>query len=438
MDSKTRSKTAVKKVRDTRVRGQIKPGVRQALWSKTAGRCTLCNRRVLGDGRTFVHSVGAAEMAHIQGATATAGSPRGLDGQACPGDDSSALGSADLESEENLLLCCHDCHRIIDDADHVALFTVEKLRELKAAHEHRIERVTSHGLLTRTAVLRLGSSVRQSPSRASQHEVAEALFARNYLGLVESQWSGDFTCWLDGDETDPTYWLAAQTKIDRALRVIDQAVEQGDVSHISVFAIAPVPVLVMLGSRLDDKVEAQLWEKQRGAGWGWRNDEAPVDFVFSSERHAAHVLSADGEAAHVTDVVLVCSVTAEVNPDRFPAALETVPRLVLRPDGLSPSPMLLGNEKTLSNYGSAFRDMLAEAERLYPRAERWHLVAAVPTTVAVESGRAFMREVQPPVHLYQRTAEQVYVDVLTVNRPAAGDGGQLSVGPSALAAGDRS
>lgn len=408
MDSMTRRKPAVGQVRDTHVRGQIKPTVRQALWAKTAGRCTLCNRRVLGGQRTFLHSVGAAEMAHIKGATSTVGSPRGLDELPSPPAPSDGLEAAsdDLESEENLLLCCHDCHRIIDDADHISIFTVEKLRELKAAQERRVEMATSDGLLTRTAVVRLGSSVRGSTSRASRHEVAETLFANDYLGLVESQYSGDFTCWIDGDETDPGYWASARAKIDRTLGVVRQAVEQGDVSHVSVFAIAPVPILVMLGSYLDDKVETRLWEKQRGTGWGWQDAKHPVAFKHETAVDALET---------ATDVVLVCSVSAEVNPDRFPSALQTVPRLVLRPDGVSPSPMLLGNEKTLSNYASAFRDMLAEAERLYPRAERWHLFAAVPTTVAVESGQAFMREVQPPVHLYQRTAEQVYVDVLTIN-----------------------
>lgn len=420
-------KKKVEKVRDTQVRGPVKAGVRYALWAKTAGRCTLCNRRVLGGSRTYMHSVGAAEMAHIKGATATAGSPRGLDDQSIV-DAGAGSVAEDLESEENLLLCCHDCHRIIDDADHIEIFTVAKLRDLKAAQERRVEMVTADGLLIRTAVLRLGSSVRGSTSRASRHEVAETLFAHNYLGLVESQNSGDFTCWVDGYETDPSYWPSARTKIDRTLQRLAQAVEEDEVSHISVFAITPVPVLVLLGSRLDDKVETRLWAKQRGSGWGWQDDEAPTRFAFE---HEAGAVTAEAAA----DVVLMCSVSAEVNPDRFPPSLQTAPRLVLRPDGATPSPTLLGNEKSLTNYAAAFRNMLAEAEGLYPHAERWHLVAAVPTTVAVESGRAFMREVQPPVHVYQRTPDQVYVDVLTINNVGGGPSTQ-STAHSKTDAGD--
>jgi hypothetical protein len=92
-------------VRSTEVRAaSIKPRVRIALWAKTAGGCTLCNRRVLNDTRSYWHTVAAAERAHNLGATRTAGSPRGLE----------ELDRA-IDLEDNLLLCCHDCHRMIDD-----------------------------------------------------------------------------------------------------------------------------------------------------------------------------------------------------------------------------------------------------------------------------------------------------------------------------------
>jgi hypothetical protein len=116
-------------VRDTEVRGHVKERVRYALWGKSAGRCTLCNQRLLGEDLTYWRFINAAEVAHIRGATATAGSPRGLvEGES---DD------LDREAEENLLLCCHACHKLIDDKDYVEHFTAAKLREIKAAHEKR-------------------------------------------------------------------------------------------------------------------------------------------------------------------------------------------------------------------------------------------------------------------------------------------------------------
>lgn len=390
------------RARDTAARrGSIKDSVRNALWGRTAGRCTVCNRRVLNDDRTFWHSIASAEMAHIIGATATPGSPRGQE---------QASGTTDLESEENLLLCCHDCHRMIDHVDHVAYFTPAKLRALKAAHEQRVEMATSEGILTRTAVLRVGSFVRGSWAVASRREVADALFRNSYLGLVESHWSGQFTCELQGQAIDPGYWLGVRNQLKRSLDTVGQAVAQGDVEHVSIFAIAPVPALVLLGSLLDDKVETRIWQKHRDAGWDWLNTGEPTTFAFAQ---APPSTSYRDNASR--DVVLICSLSADVNPERLPEHLRRAPRFVLRPEGVTPSPTLFSHEKSLANFGAAFRDMLAAAEKAHPTATRWHLVAAAPVAASIEAGRAFMRKVQPPVEVYERTPSQNYERALTVN-----------------------
>jgi len=393
--STTRDTTRL--ARDSQERGTIRPAVRYALWGKSAGRCTLCNRRVLNEAKTFWHSIAAAEMGHIIGATTTEGSPRGLQ---------ELDREIDLEAEDNLLLCCHDCHRMIDDADHVEYFTPAKLRALKSAHEDRIELATSEGVLTRTAVIRVGSDVRGSYSIASRREVAETLFANNYLGLVESRRSGQFDCNLVGEATDEAYWAMARSQLDRTLGQVSQAVAQEEIGHISVFAIAPIPALVLLGARLDDKVETRLWQKHRDVGWSWPGDGDP-DITFS--------FTAEAVTEEAEEVVLVCSLSAEADQARIPVNLRGAPRLTLRPDNQAASPTLMTTEKSLKNFGIAFRDMLAAAEMSFPGARRWHLIAATPLAASVEAGRAFMREVHPPVDVYQRTAAGTYQAVVTVN-----------------------
>jgi hypothetical protein len=121
---------------------------------------------VLSDGRISWHSVAAAEMAHILGASNTKGSPRGRE---------ELDRTVDLEAEDNLLLCCHDCHLMIEDEDHIALFSPTKLRELKRAHEDRIELATSDGILIRTAAIRVGSDIHGGYAVASCREVADTL-----------------------------------------------------------------------------------------------------------------------------------------------------------------------------------------------------------------------------------------------------------------------
>lgn len=398
--------------RNTEVRGHIKDTVRFALWGKSAGRCVLCNQRLLAEGQTFLHSINAAEVAHIRGATATPGSPRGI----VEGESN----ELDREAEENLLLLCHTCHKVIDDKAHVEFFTAPKLRELKARHELRVERATEEGGLTRTAVLRVGAIVRDSFAIASRREVANTLISHNYLGLVDSQRSGQFTCELAGKATDEEYWLAARTAIRRTLSTIQQAVADEEVAHISVFAIAPIPALVLLGAELDDKVDTRLWQKDRDAGWAYPSKGDPVDFTIES-------IDSAGQACAATDVVLICSLSAEVNIDRLPVELENVPVLTIRPDGIEATPSVLEHEDTLPAFRRAFRRMLATAEKKHPNATRWHLVGAMPVAAAIESGRAFMRDAQPPVDVYQRTEHDTYEAVLTINQTGR-DTSALTIG----------
>jgi hypothetical protein len=385
------------KARNTHVvRENIPERVRIALWARTAGRCTICNRRLLGDGRTFFHSVTAAELAHNVGATDASGSPRS--GAATP--------ELDRESEENLLLACHDCHRLIDDKDHIHFFPQEKLRDLKRVHEQRIEMATANGGLTRTAVIRVGSNVRGAFSIASRREVAETLFALDFLGLVESQWNGDFTCEIGGNAGGKGFWAAGEQQIDDTLTKVKQAVRQGDVEHISVFPFAPIPLLVYLGSELDDKTTTRIFQKHRGphAGWSWIADDEPIEFVTEA-------VSGDRDA---TEVVLTCEVSSPVEPANLPTELASLPRHVLRPLGITPSPVLITAEQSLANFANTWRTMLAEVETMHPHARHWHLVASIPLSVAVEVGRAFMRNSQPPVTVYERT-DTGYEAALKVN-----------------------
>jgi hypothetical protein len=383
--------------RDTHVsRDRIKDSVRLALWARTAGRCTICNRRLLGDTRTFLHSATAAELAHNIGAT---------DGDTSPRTEA-VTPDTDRESEENLLLVCHDCHRIIDHRDHVQLFSPTKLHELKRAHEQRIEMATAHGGLTRTAVIRVGANIRGAYSIASQREVAETLFALNYLGLVESQWSGDFTCRISGNAGGKGFWSGGEQQVDDTLLRVKQAIEQGDVEHISIFPFAPIPLLVYLGSQLDDKTTTRIFQKHRGqyAGWSWADQNDPVEFTTE----------AIGRDKTATDVILACGISSPVNPANLPADLRDLPRYVFHPAGHTPSPVLITSEQTLTNFASAWRTLLADVEAAHPGAKRWHLVASVPLAVAVELGRAFMRDSQPPVTVYE-LANAGYMAVLDVN-----------------------
>ncbi len=384
-----------KQVRNTSVkRGDIKDTVRLGVWARAAGCCVMCSTTLLGS-RTYLHSVLVGELAHNVGATATAGSPRGL-----------AEDIADREAEENLLLLCHACHRLIDDEDHAPYFTTERLRALKKKHEDRVRVAATSGGMRRTAALRVGGLVRGATALASQRQTADALLADGYLGLVDSRWQGDFLCNIAGDPSRSTYWRAAQEEIDATLGLVEQSVASGEVEHLSIFAIAPIPLLVHLGSRLDDKTDTRLYQKHRDGDQGWRWDATAPIQDFST--------SATIGSTAATAVVLAASLTAEVQKANLPDALQGLPYFEIRPEADRFGPSLFSHPNTLRNFADRWRTLLAEVEKTCPGATRWHLVAAAPLTAAIEMGRAFMRGAQPPTEVYERQ-NGTYTPVIQVN-----------------------
>jgi 5-methylcytosine-specific restriction endonuclease McrA len=386
---------ASKKVRDTSVkRENIKGPVRLALWARAAGCCVLCSATLLGS-RSYLHSVPIGELAHNIGATATEGSPRGL-----------AEEIEDRETEENLLLLCHACHRLIDDEDHVPYFTPDRLRTLKKRHEDRVRVAATSGGMRRTAALRVGGLVRGVTALASPRQTADALLTDGYLGHVDSRWQGDFLCRIGGDPSRSTYWRAAQEEIDATLGLVEQSVASGEVEHLSIFAIAPIPLLVYLGSRLDDKTDTRLYQKHRDGDQGWRWDSTAEVHDFTT--NSALGAPAGGE------VVLAASLTAEVQRGKLPYALQGLPYFEIRPVADRFGPGLFSHPGTLRNFADRWRLLLAEVEGTCRSATRWHLVAAAPVTPAIEMGRAFMRGAQPPTEVYQRQND-TYLPVVQVN-----------------------
>jgi 5-methylcytosine-specific restriction endonuclease McrA len=386
---------AQKKVRDTSVkRGDIKPSVRLAVWARAAGCCVMCSTSLLGHSH-FLHTVLVGELAHNVGAKATPGSARGLDADI-----------ADREAEENLLLVCHSCHRLIDDEDHVPYFTIDRLRAMKKAHEDRVRMAATSGGLRRTAVIRVGGLVRGATAFASHRQTADALLADGYLGLADGRWQGDFPCRIPGDPSRPSYWHAAKDEIDHTLRLVEQAVASGNVDHLSVFAIAPVPLLVYLGFGLEDKTDTRLYQKNRDGDQGWRWDESAPVYDFTTTRSTG--------STPVKEVVLAASLTAEVQRTSLPASLQGLPYFEIRPEGDRFGPGLFSHPATLRNFADRWRGLLAEVEAACPGATKWHLVAAAPLTPAIEMGRAFMREAQPPIDVYERQ-NGTYTPVVQVN-----------------------
>lgn len=375
--------------RDTKVRRkEIGETTRIRIWAKAAGRCVLCATYLLDGADTFWHAIPVGQIAHIVGASSGETAPRGK----------SDLSATERSFEENLLLLCYHCHKRIDDTRYRDKYTVELLTQKKQLHERRVREVTDFAVLRPTSVVTMSADIRGTAAPVSLSQVAEALRLEGYTGMGNDTRNGAFTVELPGNANDGWVWDAHRAEIDRLAARISEAVTAGDIESISVFALAPIPSLVYLGSKLDDKTDTILFRRRRVddvTAWVWEDGTQATAFDIT-------VRASPSPANEATVIV---ALTSPIKESRLPEGLGSLPRVTISPTGQNPHPDLISTRAALDEFARAWREALARVENDLPDANTVHLVASVPAPAAVAMGRYRMRTAQPKMVVYQLNDE---------------------------------
>lgn len=366
----------------------IDPDERLALYVRAGGRCAFCNTYLMEHEFTAVN-VHTGEMAHIVGRAKSKKSARGL----------STLPIEKRNLAANLILACPNDHTMIDKKTGQEIWTVEDLVALKRRHEDRIHYLTGLGEDAETVVVRAIGAIRGNSSvevgttrvRAAVHDAHR--YPRYELG-VRSESDIEIDLRTLPDEGSEEYWATARSYIERTAAQIAAGVEGNHVRHLSVFAFARIPVLVMLGHHLDDKIPIDLYEHHLDdLGWRWASNEKPVAFEF--ERVA-------GEAS-AEDVTLMCSMSGTVARDELPAEITDATTIYeLRPIDTQPGRDLIRVPETLAAFSATYRAFLASIEKMHPNASVLNVLGALPLIASIELGRRRTRDVHPPLRVWDR------------------------------------
>ncbi len=359
------------------------------VWAKAGGRCAICQKYLLVNALTGEPGF-AGELAHIVGWNTSVGSPRGL------GADMSV---SERQKAHNLILLCRNDHSDIDRDGAATDIEIEHLRRLKADHETWIERITSVGTGRTTVPLIVvgtvhGATVELTLQTAAvaalRNEARFANFSRSYghAGLEI-----DLTKLAGEREGSLRYWEDAKALINEVIDgPLTDGVRRGEIRHVSLLAFARTPLLVCLGSRLDDAYEVAVFQRRRDSqSWEWAEGPA-IAFAIT-----------EPPATDAGEAVLVLNVTGTIQPGELPADLAAFPRFMIDPVSVMPFPDLVSTRQTLLNFEAAVRELLARVEAGHKGIRRLHVMAALPISGAVALGRARDATVHPALLVYHRS-----------------------------------
>lgn len=350
--------------------------VKIRLWGKTAGRCQYdgCNQPLWIDSLTQ-SEFNSAYIAHI-----IADKPTGPRGD--------AVLSEHLKADiTNLMLLCDVHHRRIDIAD-VDGHPVEFLRSMKERHEQRIELVSALGPEKQSHVVMYGANIGVHSAPLSMSKAASAILPERYpadsrpiaLGMVNSALQ----------DRDTAYWQAESAQLRSQISLqVKPRLAQGDVHHLSVFALAPQPLLMLLGHLLCDIPTAEVYQLHREPpDWCWQPD--PKDFEYQIVEPAV----ATGPPA------LVFSLSATVNHDRILAVLPGAS--IWKMSSPVPNNDFLKGRRQARQFRESVRFLLDRIKATHGEAATIHIFPAMPVALAVDFGRIIMPKADLKMQVYDQ------------------------------------
>lgn len=358
---------------------RIPQKVQSALWARAGGRCQYrgCNRSLVGDLEAGREDGTFGFIAHIV-ADAPDG-PRGC----------SIRSPLLAKSLENLMLMCGKHHKEIDvdgPEDHPEALLLEMKRE----HELRIELVTGVDQDRASHVVRFGARIGQHEALVSTRDLFLAMLPHNHPAGGRTIDLDIVGCAYRDDEAD--YYRYQRDNLRRQYEAqVRGRIERQEIRHVSVFALAPQPLLIELGRLIGDILPARVMQRHREpATWAWQEDAPPLVF---------QVGEGDGSRAGPIALKIGLSATLTDEPVTQVLGSDAVIWSITAPE---PHNDILRNATDQARFRSTVRRLLDRIKAVHGDGREIHLFPAMPASLAVELGRVWMPKADLPLVLYDR------------------------------------
>lgn len=372
-------------------RSSVPQKVQSALWARAAGRCQYrgCNTDLVGDLIAGRQDGIFGFIAHI--VADVEGGPRG-----------DPVRSPQLACNlGNLMLMCARHHKLID-LDAVAEHPESVLLAMKAEHEARIALVASIDEERASHVIRFGASIGDNEALVSTQAIFTAMPPERHPASSQTLDIEMIGCAFRDDE--PAYWAIQRENLKRQFEAkVRGRVERQEIRHLSVFALAPQPLLIELGRLLCDIVPARVHQRHREpASWSWAPDGPAMTFrVTAPERQRSG------------QVALKLGVSATIVDARLEAVLgcDTAIWSLCADD---PHNDILRRPEDQSKFRQDLRRLYNRIKVQHGEGTLLHVFPALPASLAVEVGRVWMPKSDMPLRLYDNHRSHGFIPTFDI------------------------
>lgn len=346
------------------------------IWVRSAGRCQFCNCPLLGDLMSGNEDGKFGFVAHI-----VADAPDGPRGDPVRSPHG-------VNEVSNVMLLCSKHHKLID-VDEVDNYPEARLLEMKAAHEKRISDLTAMQDDRASHALCIGANIGSHESPVSFSRIRAAMLPERYPAdgrAIQIETRGSAI-----QDTDPEFWATEAISLRRQFKEkVRDRIQQREIEHLSVFGLAPQPLLIELGRLLCDITPADVHQLHREPqGWRWAENGDPIDF------RVRRPTAANGPPA------LILGLSASIVDERVTSVLGSY-AAIWSITAEKPHNDIMRRKGDLRRFRELIRSMLNEIKSAHGEAATIAVFPALPVSAAIEVGRVWMPKADLPLLIYDQ------------------------------------
>ncbi len=356
--------------------------VKITVWARAAGRCEYagCNQLLIGDAVSGARHANKAYIGHI--VADSADGPRG-----------DPIQPPRLARDpDNLMLVC-DVHHRVFDREMVAEHSVEVLRAMKQRHEERVRIVTAIDEDKGSHVIRYAARIGANEAPIAKEAVSLAMLPERYP--VDGGWIDLDLATLDLNDDEPEFWATHVKNLRRGFEEkVRGRMERQDIKRLSVFALAPMPLLIELGRQISDIATAEVRQLLRDPkGWKWDQTATPVP------------ISLQRPQSQSPTVALKLEISAAIADERLTTVLgEEISIWSIKAQG--PHNDIFRTPQDIATLAKTFRTGLDEIKIVHGEDVLVHVFPAVPVSAAVEIGRSWQPKAHPKLRIYDQNRQR--------------------------------
>lgn len=363
-----------------RARKAIPQGVARKLWVKSGGRCQYdgCNIPLWKDS-LMQKDLNKSYISHI--VAASEDGPRG-----------DSILSKQLETDyDNLMLLCDECHRRIDKRE-VKNHTRESLIEMKNLQERNIEFLTSLTPDKKSHIVSFTSKIGSFDPTIKFGDCVQAILPNYYPVSDNIIQLGASNVVIQDDKEN--YWNIHAHQLEEMVKQnIKPLIIKEQNTHFSVFALAPQPLLIKLGTLFSELAISEIYQLHREPkqSWKWQNEEESLEVKLIEPTEIR------------TKVALVISLSDYVAEDRiFDTLGKDVSIWMITVD--NPNRNILKNRQTLINFKNQVRNAYSKIKLKYSFDNPIHIFPVMPNSCAIETGRVWMEKADLSLVIYDQNS----------------------------------